>query len=151
MRLGVQACLVDGRLELGDCAVEDGVVVAVGLEGAGRGVAVPGFVDLQVNGFAGVDFLGADAEGYAEAADVLLETGVTAFVPTFITSSEADLTAALQAVPHRERQRRAADSRRASRGTVPLRRAARNAPGSLSLRPRPRRCSSDFSRRARSR
>ena len=28
VRLGVQACLVDGRLELGDCAVEDGVVVA---------------------------------------------------------------------------------------------------------------------------
>jgi N-acetylglucosamine-6-phosphate deacetylase len=105
VRLGVQACLVDGRLELGDCAVEDGVVVAVGLDGGSRGVAVPGFVDLQVNGFAGVDFLGADAEGYAEAADVLLETGVTAFVPTFITSSEADLTAALHAVPHRERER----------------------------------------------
>jgi N-acetylglucosamine-6-phosphate deacetylase len=104
MRLGVQAVLVDGRLEPGDCAVEDGVVVAVGLEGGSRGIAVPGFVDLQVNGFGGVDFLGADAEGYAEAADVLLETGVTAFVPTFITSSEADLVAALQAVPHRERE-----------------------------------------------
>ena len=44
----------------------DGVVVAVGLEGGGRGVALPGFVDLQVNGFAGIDFLGADADGYRE-------------------------------------------------------------------------------------
>ena len=46
----------------------------------------PGFVDLQVNGFAGVDFLGADADGYAAAGDALLETGVTAYLPTFITS-----------------------------------------------------------------
>lgn len=99
MRLGVQACLVDERLLPGDCDVEDGVVVAVGLEGGGRGIAVPGFIDLQVNGFAGVDFLGADADGYNEAADALLETGVTAFVPTFITSSEDDLVAALRAVP----------------------------------------------------
>ena len=75
MRLGVQACLVDGRLEPGDVEVEDGVIVAVGLEGSGRGVAAPGFVDLQVNGFAGIDFLGADADGYREAADALLETG----------------------------------------------------------------------------
>ena len=40
----------------------------------GRGIAVSGFVDLQVNGFAGVDFLDADAEGYARAGEALLET-----------------------------------------------------------------------------
>ena len=99
MRLGVQACLVDGRLEPGDVEVENGVVVAFGLEGGSRGVAIPGFVDLQVNGFAGIDFLGADADGYRGAADALLETGVTAFQPTFITSSEDDLVAALHALP----------------------------------------------------
>ena len=99
MRLGVQACLVDGTLEPGDVEVEDGVVVAIGLEGGSRGVAIPGFIDLQVNGFAGIDFLGADADGYREAADALLETGVTAFQPTFITSSEADLVTALRSVP----------------------------------------------------
>ena len=96
MRLGVQACLVDGLLEPGDVEVDDGIVVAIGLEGAGGGIAIPGFVDLQVNGFAGVDFLGADADGYREAADALLETGVTAFQPTFITSSESDLVTALR-------------------------------------------------------
>ena len=95
MRLGVQACLVDGCLELGDVDVEDGTVVATGLAGGSGGIALPGFVDLQVNGFAGVDFLGSDADGYRAAADALLETGVTAFLPTFITSSEDDLIAAL--------------------------------------------------------
>lgn len=100
MRLGVEAALVDGRLVPGDVTVDDGRVAAVGLERAnGKGIAVPGFVDLQVNGFAGVDFLGADADGYAAAGDGLLETGVTSYLPTLITSPETDLVAALRAVP----------------------------------------------------
>ncbi len=100
MRLGVEAALVDGRLVPGDVALDGARVTAVGLDGAnGRGIVIPGFVDLQVNGFAGIDFLGADADGYAAAGEALLETGVTAYLPTFITSEEADLVAALRAVP----------------------------------------------------
>ena len=99
MRLGVEAALVEGRLVPGDVAVDDGRVTAVGLGGAGRGIAAPGFIDLQVNGFAGVDFLGADAAGYATAGEALVETGVTAYLPTLITSAEAELVAALEAVP----------------------------------------------------
>jgi N-acetylglucosamine-6-phosphate deacetylase len=104
MRLGVEAALVDGRLVPGDVAVDGERVTAVGLEGAnGRGIAVAGFVDLQVNGFAGVDFLGANGDGYAAAGDALLEAGVTAYLPTFITSDEVDLVTALRAVPARTR------------------------------------------------
>jgi N-acetylglucosamine-6-phosphate deacetylase len=99
MRLGVEAALVEGRLVPGDVAVDEGLVTAVGLDGIGRGIASPGFVDLQVNGFAGVDFLGADADGFAAAGEALLETGVTAYLPTLITSDEEDLVAALEAVP----------------------------------------------------
>jgi N-acetylglucosamine-6-phosphate deacetylase len=100
MRLGVAAALVDGKLLLGDVAVDDGVVTALGVGGGGgRGIAAPGFVDLQVNGFAGVDFQAADAEAYARAGEALLATGVTAFQPTFITAPEVDLAAALAAMP----------------------------------------------------
>ena len=99
MRLGVEAALVDGRLLAGDVALDDGVVSAVGLEPGGAGIAAPGFVDLQVNGFAGVDFLGADADGFASAGEALLETGVTAYLPTLITSTEADMLRALRAIP----------------------------------------------------
>ncbi len=81
MRLGVEAAVVDGQLVPGDVAVDDGVVTAVGLAGAGSGIAAPGLVDLQVNGFAGVDFLATDAGGYAAAGEALLETGVTASCP----------------------------------------------------------------------
>jgi N-acetylglucosamine-6-phosphate deacetylase len=100
MKLGVQAALVDDVFVAGDVEVVDGRVVGYGLaRPGGRGVAVPGFVDLQVNGFGGVDFLDADAEGYERAGSALLETGVTAYLPTLITSPEEDLAAALREIP----------------------------------------------------
>jgi N-acetylglucosamine-6-phosphate deacetylase len=100
MRLGVEAALVDGLLVAGDVEVEDGCVVAVAVSSlGGRGIAVPGFVDLQVNGFGGVDFLDADVAGYRRAGEALLETGVTAYLPTLITSPEQQLLAAMREVP----------------------------------------------------
>ena len=83
---------------------------------------MPGFVDLQVNGFAGVDFLDADADGYRRAGQALLETGVTAYLPTLITSPEEHLLAALAEVPADDED--PAHPRRAPRGPVPLARAA---------------------------
>jgi N-acetylglucosamine-6-phosphate deacetylase len=101
MRLGVEAALVEGALVPGDLAISDGHVADVALSRRdGRGIAVPGFVDLQVNGFGGVDFAAADVDGYRRAGEALLATGVTAFQPTFITAPESDLVAALRRVPH---------------------------------------------------
>jgi len=100
MRLGVEAALVHGALVRGDVDVEDGVVVEVGLAGGTRGrIAVPGFVDLQVNGFGGVDFLAASTEDYERAGQALLLTGVTAYQPTFITAAESTIVDALRALP----------------------------------------------------
>ncbi len=91
---------MQGELLPGDIEVSDGRVTAVGLNGRpGSGIAAPGFVDLQVNGFGGVDFHSADTDAYRRATRALLETGVTAFQPTLITSPEAELTAALHEVP----------------------------------------------------
>ena len=99
-RIGVEAALVDGVLVAGDVEVADGRVTAVGVAApGGSGFAVPGFVDLQVNGFGGVDFLEADTAGYRRAGEALLETGVTAYLPTLITSPEAQVLAAAREVP----------------------------------------------------
>ncbi|HXF56723.1 MAG TPA: N-acetylglucosamine-6-phosphate deacetylase [Actinomycetota bacterium] len=99
-RLGVARALVGTTLLPGDVAVDaEGAVLEVGVRPPGRGgVAVPGFVDLQVNGFAGVDFLAADAAGYREAGRALAATGVVAFLPTFVSSPVGAYEAALREV-----------------------------------------------------
>jgi N-acetylglucosamine-6-phosphate deacetylase len=100
MKLGVEAAVVDGVLLRGDVEIVDGRIASVGLASPnGTGIAAPGFVDLQVNGFGGVDFMTADAAGYRLAGEALLETGVTSYQPTLITAAERDLAAALGRVP----------------------------------------------------
>jgi N-acetylglucosamine-6-phosphate deacetylase len=58
-------------------------------------VTLPGFFDLQVNGFGGVDFNASDltSDRVAEALDRLRATGVTRCLPTLITSSFDDFAA----------------------------------------------------------
>lgn len=100
MRLGVQAAVVDGRIVPGDVELDrsSGTVASTGIGdgAAGGGLAVPGFVDLQINGIAGVTFLTTDAAGYSTVADALARTGVTAYQPSFITSPEDTMTRALR-------------------------------------------------------
>jgi N-acetylglucosamine-6-phosphate deacetylase len=99
VRLGVAASLVDGALVPGDVEVADGEIAAVGLAGGGRGIAVPGFVDLHVHGFGGADFATTDTDGYRTAGAALLATGVTAFNPTFVTAPVDELVESIRAMP----------------------------------------------------
>lgn len=58
----------------------------------------PGFVDLQVNGFAGVDFNdpSASTEAVGRALDAILKTGVTRCLPAVITGPPDDMLACLK-------------------------------------------------------
>ncbi len=62
----------------------------------------PGFIDIQVNGFAGVDYNSpvASAEDIAHSIRCLYATGVTRFFPTVITGSPHDMTGALRNLAH---------------------------------------------------
>ena len=60
------------------------------------GFLLPGFVDLQVNGYYGVELGDADPSGWATVARRLPETGTTAFLPTFITSPVDETIASLR-------------------------------------------------------
>ena len=57
----------------------------------------PGFIDLQVNGFAGVDYNDPQSTSEAIAGSLrrMFSTGVTRCLPTIITGSEARITGAL--------------------------------------------------------
>jgi N-acetylglucosamine-6-phosphate deacetylase len=52
-------------------------------------IRLPGFFDLQVNGFGGIDFNAPDltANQVGQAIERMRDTGVTRFLPTLITSS----------------------------------------------------------------
>ncbi len=103
---GPNAILAPGYVE---CT--DGRVTAVGAGAPpgrpdvwlGRGFLLPGLVDLQVNGYAGVELAGADLDGMASVAKRLTQTGTTSFVPTFITSPlevlESDLRLGAEILP----------------------------------------------------
>jgi N-acetylglucosamine-6-phosphate deacetylase len=71
------------------------------LEGDGHDQDVfvaPGFIDLQVNGFAGVDFNSPTAphDEIERAIDATFSTGVTRFYPTVITGAPDAMLAALR-------------------------------------------------------
>jgi N-acetylglucosamine-6-phosphate deacetylase len=96
VRLGVDAAFVDGELVPGDVEIAGASISSIGLAAAGSGhIALPGFVDLQVNGFAGVDFTFAGPDDYRAVGGALVATGVTAYQPTLITLPEAAYLEAL--------------------------------------------------------
>lgn len=87
--------LVDGALTPAEVSVAGGRIVAAASPDPGRAgadvldatgcVVVPGFVDLQVNGAGGID-LTAEPERLWEVAALLPRWGVTAWLPTIVTS-----------------------------------------------------------------
>jgi len=106
--VAARALAAAGRPGLGPgwLRVADGVIAEVGagdppaspdlrLE---TGMLAPGLVDLQVNGFFGHDLADADEAGWRTVVSRLPETGVTAFLPTFITAPIRAQEAALRRV-----------------------------------------------------
>lgn len=74
------------------------MVRAVGLPPGARGIACRGLIDLQVNGFAGVDVLSADLAALRAMTRALTRTGVTAFLATVISAPERDSLVALERI-----------------------------------------------------
>jgi N-acetylglucosamine-6-phosphate deacetylase len=95
-RLGVSSALVGGQLVAGDVEIDGDAITAVGLPAAPGGrIAAPGLVDLQVNGFAGVDLMSAEIAELHLLAGALPLHGVTAWLPTLITAAVTDTDRAL--------------------------------------------------------
>ncbi len=95
-RLGVDQVIDDGVTKPGDALIADGRIIEVGLPPAGTDlVAARGFVDLQVNGYAGVDLLGADEDAVRHVGRTMRQHGVQAWQGTLITSHETRLVRSL--------------------------------------------------------
>jgi N-acetylglucosamine-6-phosphate deacetylase len=94
-----------GPVPPGYVVIADGLIAEVGT-GQPHGLAdvelsdgllVPGFVDLQVNGYFGAEFQTADAGAWATVVAGLPRTGTTALLPTLITAPLTELADALRA------------------------------------------------------
>jgi len=107
--------VIRGRLgpggQLRDIQVADGRIVgivppadppAAGLMGEVTGIASEALFDLQVNGFAGVDFNrpGLTGEELLRAARAMRAYGVTRFLPTVITASVEAMARTLAIIRH---------------------------------------------------
>lgn len=83
----------NGGLRCASVVLDAGRIAAVELGGPGPGdgeeIIAPGFIDLQVNGFAGHDALDG-AEAISAISEALPRTGVTGFLPTLISRPLAD-------------------------------------------------------------
>jgi N-acetylglucosamine-6-phosphate deacetylase len=80
-----------------DIAFEKLIHSAGASPGTGGGWIAPGWVDIQVNGFAGVDYNSPRAahEEIARSIHIIYSTGVTRFYPTVITGAPGDMAGAL--------------------------------------------------------
>lgn len=81
--------------------IEGGVIKAIEFAEHGeRRWLCAGFVDLQVNGYAGHDLNGLtlDAATVRALCQALLKVGVTTFLPTIITAPESRIIAALRTI-----------------------------------------------------
>ncbi len=94
-RLGVTGAIIGGHYVPGDISVARGAVDQVGLPPGNRGLAIPGFVDVQVNGFGGVDFTTATQEQWHEANRRLAATGVTAYLANLISNDVSAIDGAI--------------------------------------------------------
>ena len=62
------------------------------------GLVVPGFIDLQINGYAGVDFARASVDDLARVLAAVAATGTTSCLPTIITAPVDEIVASLDVI-----------------------------------------------------
>lgn len=108
-------CIVNGRLILKDSIAENMAIVfgdkiekiaplsdidtsAYEVIDAKGMFVSPGLVDMHIHGYLGADASDADAEGIKKMAQGIIKNGVTAWCPTTMTVSKAEIEAAFDAV-----------------------------------------------------
>ncbi len=93
-------------VEISGATVLDGVEEQIGAPPAQGTFLAPGFIDIQVNGYAGADFCDPTTPLAAieYAIEVILSTGVTRFFPTVITNSPDQILGALRNIVKARRE-----------------------------------------------
>lgn len=93
-RSGVRLAIADGRVS----GIEFDTEPQVGDTVLPNGLLVPGFIDVQINGYVGVDFAAADETELVGSLSALAKTGTTACLPTIITAPIDELLTSLDVI-----------------------------------------------------
>ena len=108
-------CIINGKILLKD-KVAEGMAIIFGetiekivdvkdvnlsdyevIDAGGKYVS-PGLVDMHIHGYLGADVSDGDANGVRKMAEGIIKNGVTAWCPTTMTVSKAEIEAAFDAV-----------------------------------------------------
>ena len=108
-------CIINGKILLKD-RVAEGMALIFGetiekiadakdvnlsdyevIDAGGKYVS-PGLVDMHIHGYLGADVSDGDADGVRKMAEGIIKNGVTAWCPTTMTVSKAEIEAAFDAV-----------------------------------------------------
>jgi N-acetylglucosamine-6-phosphate deacetylase len=87
--------------------IEDGLIAAIGpAKDSDEFYLAPGLIDLQVNGYGGLDLNWGDVtpERILALTRMLFGLGVTTFLPTLTTAAEATILSALRAIAEARRR-----------------------------------------------
>lgn len=108
-------CIINGKVLLKDRAIENAAIVfdekiekiaplsdidtsAYEVIDAHGMIVSPGLVDMHIHGYLGADASDADVSGIKKMAEGIIKNGVTAWCPTTMTVSKAEIEAAFDAV-----------------------------------------------------
>ncbi len=108
-------CIINGKVLLKDRIAENTAIIFdekiqmicptgdIDLSGydvidAGDRFVSPGLVDMHIHGYLGADVSDGDVEGLKLISDGIIKNGVTAWCPTTMTVSEAEIEAAFDSV-----------------------------------------------------
>ncbi|MBS1724559.1 MAG: N-acetylglucosamine-6-phosphate deacetylase [Armatimonadetes bacterium] len=95
---GKRSCLGPAGYGTYEVAFEDGALHLEPTGGPADGHLVPGFVDIHIHGYRGVDFMSGEAQGLKAMCDGLKEQGYEAFLATTVTAPSQAVKNAIQAL-----------------------------------------------------
>ena len=102
--IGAERALINGEITSASIEISHGIITKVISKPAEisgdilitDGVLTPGFIDLQINGIADINFFDADKKTLERGLTLLAQSGVTSCTPSMISAPIGELVAAIE-------------------------------------------------------